>query len=194
MPHRTCIAVACVAMLSFAARRHGRAAYKPARRSTHRGCFAAAAATCARASAVRSTSISTGKTARCNARAARGPREEQQLQRRARQHRRPAARWTRHPPGLRHRGRGRGRDGQTLRTNVTVLFEGEQRVFATQGDDKCTVDSLTQERVEVLGPGAGRVPRGGTRLLHRAGHQPVARGARDPHQLRFCRPRRIRRR
>jgi hypothetical protein len=34
-----------------------------------------------------------------------------------------------------------------------VLFEGESRVFATQGDDKCTVDSLTQERVETLGPG-----------------------------------------
>ena len=34
-----------------------------------------------------------------------------------------------------------------------MLFEGEQRIFATQGDDKCTVDSLTQERVETLGPG-----------------------------------------
>src|SRR5687767_604873 len=46
-----------------------------------------------------------------------------------------------------------GRDGKALPTNVTVLFEGESRVFATQGDDKCTVDSLTQERVETLGPG-----------------------------------------
>jgi hypothetical protein len=44
-----------------------------------------------------------------------------------------------------------GDTGETLRTNVTVLFEGEQRVFATQGDDKCTVDSLTQQRVETLG-------------------------------------------
>ena len=50
-------------------------------------------------------------------------------------------------------GVGEGDGGQTLRTNVTILFEGEQRIFATQGDDKCTVDSLTQERVEVLGPG-----------------------------------------
>ena len=50
-------------------------------------------------------------------------------------------------------GVGEGSAGQTLRTNVTILFEGEQRIFATQGDDKCTVDSLTQERVEVLGPG-----------------------------------------
>ena len=50
-------------------------------------------------------------------------------------------------------GVGEGRDGKALPTNVTVLFEGESRVFATQGDDKCTVDSLTQERVETLGPG-----------------------------------------
>jgi len=50
-------------------------------------------------------------------------------------------------------GVGEGRGGQALRTNLTMLFEGEQRIFATQGDDKCTVDSLTQERVEVLGPG-----------------------------------------
>ena len=48
---------------------------------------------------------------------------------------------------------GEGAAGKMLRTNVTLMFEGEQRIFATQGDDKCTVDSLTQERVEVLGPG-----------------------------------------
>jgi hypothetical protein len=48
-------------------------------------------------------------------------------------------------------GVGEGRGGATLRTNVTILFEGEQRIFATQGDDKCSVDSLTQERVETLG-------------------------------------------
>lgn len=50
-------------------------------------------------------------------------------------------------------GVGEGGAGEALRTNVTMLFEGEQRIFATQGDDKCTVDSLTQERVEKLGPG-----------------------------------------
>lgn len=38
-----------------------------------------------------------------------------------------------------------------LPTNVTVIFEGEQRVFATLGDDKCTVDSLQQERIGALG-------------------------------------------
>jgi|KBSSwiStaDraftv2_1062776.scaffolds.fasta_scaffold13044_2 hypothetical protein len=50
-------------------------------------------------------------------------------------------------------GVGEGRGGETLRTNVTILFEGEKRIFATQGDDKCTVDALTQERVEPLGGG-----------------------------------------
>jgi hypothetical protein len=50
-------------------------------------------------------------------------------------------------------GVGEGAGGTALRTNVTILFEGEQRIFATQGDDKCSVDTLTQERVEVLGPG-----------------------------------------
>jgi hypothetical protein len=44
-----------------------------------------------------------------------------------------------------------GQAGAALKTNVTLLFEGEQRMFATQGDDKCTVDSLTQQRVESLG-------------------------------------------
>jgi len=44
-----------------------------------------------------------------------------------------------------------GGTGTTLRTNVTILFEGESRIFATKGDDKCTVDSLTQRRVETLG-------------------------------------------
>jgi len=48
-------------------------------------------------------------------------------------------------------GVGEGHGGETLRTNVTILFEGEHRVFATLGDDKCTVDSLTQQRVESLG-------------------------------------------
>jgi len=50
-------------------------------------------------------------------------------------------------------GISEGRGGEALRTNVTILFEGEQRIFATQGDDKCTVDSLTQQRVETLGSG-----------------------------------------
>lgn len=50
-------------------------------------------------------------------------------------------------------GVSEGLGGQALRTNVTILFEGEHRAFATLGDDKCTVDSLTQQRVEPLGAG-----------------------------------------
>lgn len=45
-----------------------------------------------------------------------------------------------------------GAAGEALRTNLTVLMEGEKRIFATQGDDKCMVDTLTQERVESLAP------------------------------------------
>jgi hypothetical protein len=48
-------------------------------------------------------------------------------------------------------GVGEGDSGQALRTNVTLLFEGEKRIYATQGDDKCTVDTLSQQRVETLG-------------------------------------------
>jgi hypothetical protein len=44
-----------------------------------------------------------------------------------------------------------GTAGKELPTNLTVIFEGEQRVFATRGDDKCTVDQLSQERVGALG-------------------------------------------
>lgn len=60
-------------------------------------------------------------------------------------------------------GIGEGGGGEALPTNVTVLFEGEQRAFATQGDDKCTVDKLTQHRV---------APLGGSRAVYRV----VARG------------------
>jgi hypothetical protein len=48
-------------------------------------------------------------------------------------------------------GVSEGGTGKALRANVTLLFEGEKRIFATRGDDKCTVDSLTQQRVETLG-------------------------------------------
>jgi hypothetical protein len=37
--------------------------------------------------------------------------------------------------------------GHTLPTNLTVIFEGEQRVFATRGDDKCTLDRMRQQRI-----------------------------------------------
>ena len=44
-----------------------------------------------------------------------------------------------------------GNSGSALPTNLTVIFEGEKRLFSTRGDDKCTVDKLTQERVGELG-------------------------------------------
>ena len=45
-------------------------------------------------------------------------------------------------------------EGKAVRarpTNVTVIFEGEQRLFTTRGDDKCTTDELRQERIGALG-------------------------------------------
>ena len=44
-----------------------------------------------------------------------------------------------------------GAAGAELPTNLTVIFEGETRLFATRGDDKCTVDKLQQERVGSVG-------------------------------------------
>jgi hypothetical protein len=44
-----------------------------------------------------------------------------------------------------------GRSGHGLPTNLTVIFEGEERLFATRGSDHCTVDELRQERVGALG-------------------------------------------
>jgi hypothetical protein len=44
-----------------------------------------------------------------------------------------------------------GASGHDLPTNLTVIFEGEQRLFATRGEDHCTVDELSQERLGALG-------------------------------------------
>jgi hypothetical protein len=44
-----------------------------------------------------------------------------------------------------------GRAGSALPTNLTVIFEGEERLFATRGEDRCTVDRLAQERIGELG-------------------------------------------
>jgi hypothetical protein len=41
--------------------------------------------------------------------------------------------------------------GRALPTNLTVIFEGEQRLYSTRGEDHCTVDDLRQERVGALG-------------------------------------------
>jgi hypothetical protein len=44
-----------------------------------------------------------------------------------------------------------GAPGRELPTNLTVIFEGEQRLFATRGENLCTVDELKQERLGALG-------------------------------------------
>ena len=44
-------------------------------------------------------------------------------------------------------GAREGRPGRELPTNLTVIFEGERQLFATQGDGNCTVDRLHQERI-----------------------------------------------
>jgi len=45
------------------------------------------------------------------------------------------------------RARGAAGVQHALPTNLTVIFEGEHRLYATQGDDKCTVDELRGERL-----------------------------------------------
>jgi hypothetical protein len=44
-------------------------------------------------------------------------------------------------------GAKEGRPGRELPTNLTVIFEGEQQIFATQGVGNCTVDRLTQKPI-----------------------------------------------
>jgi hypothetical protein len=53
---------------------------------------------------------------------------------------------------------GEGTEGHALPTNLTVIIEGSQRLFATRGDDKCTIDRLRQERIE-HGSDGGRLYR-----------------------------------
>jgi hypothetical protein len=48
-------------------------------------------------------------------------------------------------------GAKEGRPGRELATNLTVIFEGEKLLFATQGDGNCTVDRLTQTPVTADG-------------------------------------------
>jgi len=44
-------------------------------------------------------------------------------------------------------GAAEGSAGRALPTNLTIIFEGEERIFATRGDDKCTADEVRQERI-----------------------------------------------
>jgi len=44
-----------------------------------------------------------------------------------------------------------GRSGRALPTNLTVIVEGGQRLYATRGEDRCTIDSLNQQRLSISG-------------------------------------------
>ena len=48
-----------------------------------------------------------------------------------------------------------GRDARNVPTNLTVILEGEQRLYGTRGESQCTVDRMTQQRL----PEAANVPR-----------------------------------
>jgi hypothetical protein len=53
--------------------------------------------------------------------------------------------------------RGEGAGGRELPTNITLIFEGEKRLFTTRGDDRCTSDRLRQEKLSGSGVHAYRV-------------------------------------
>jgi hypothetical protein len=52
-----------------------------------------------------------------------------------------------------------GPDGpaRALPTNVTAIVEGEQQLYSTQGDDKCTTDSLQRETPDAARPRLKRI-------------------------------------
>jgi hypothetical protein len=50
-------------------------------------------------------------------------------------------------------GTGEGTASRDRPTNLTIIFEGEERIFATRGPDKCTTERLQQERIGALSGG-----------------------------------------
>jgi hypothetical protein len=48
-----------------------------------------------------------------------------------------------------------GQPAQAARTNLTLIVQGTSKIYGTQGDGRCTVDSLTQKAT--LSPGIYRV-------------------------------------
>lgn len=44
-----------------------------------------------------------------------------------------------------------GAAAQARPTNVTVVFDGEQRIFSTRGDSRCVTDALSQQRLGTPG-------------------------------------------
>lgn len=43
-----------------------------------------------------------------------------------------------------HEGHDAGDSTSALPANVTVIFEGESKLYSTRGEDKCTIDQLTR--------------------------------------------------
>jgi hypothetical protein len=49
----------------------------------------------------------------------------------------------------------RGEPAREVKVNLTVIVQGTSRIFGTLGDNRCTVDSLTQRPLDT--PGAYRI-------------------------------------
>lgn len=87
-------------------------------------------------------------------------------------------------PGTGHRlrlvfgisGVREGQAGKDLPTNLTVIEEGG-RVFATQGDDHCTIDDLRQQREPSSTSAASGVGAGGGSAADARKAMPAAQGA-----------------
>lgn len=73
-------------------------------------------------------------------------------------------------------GAKQGRPGRELPTNLTVIFEGEKLLFATQGQGNCTVDRLTQEPLGPTRDPPGRHPATGTETKQARSYRIVAHG------------------
>jgi hypothetical protein len=61
------------------------------------------------------------------------------------------------PPGI--------ASSREVPTNVTVIFEGDNGLYSTRGDDKCTIDELTQ--APMLARDGARSPAGALRVSGR---------------------------
>jgi len=63
-------------------------------------------------------------------------------------------------------------DAQALPTNLTVIVEGQQQLFATLGDDKCAVEQLevTPLFTAVADRGSGGGAGGGRQRIHARGY------------------------
>jgi hypothetical protein len=54
-------------------------------------------------------------------------------------------------------GVGQDSEARNLATNLTVILEGQQALYATRGDDKCSLDARIDAAADGLAPGRRRV-------------------------------------